>query len=511
MSLLGLLNEYAPVRTKKITVRPRQVWLTKNILLEKRKRRRIERLWRRTRLIVHEHAYRDQCKLTAKLIQHAKTSYFNNKIKECSGDQRKLFRLSKVLFGTHTTRCLPPGGSPSRLAEQFNSHFITKVNDIRRTLQSEAVRPCSPSDSDRAYLDFDIEFSGAILSELQTATTAEVSLLIQRSNSKSSISDPIPTSLVKKCLPELVPVITKLINRSLVEGYVPKDFKLATVTPVPKKRNTNLEMANFRPISQLPFVSKILEKVVARRITSHIHDHELFDPFQSAYRSEHSTESALLRIQHDIMEALDGGQCVALVMLDLSAAFDVIDHNILTHRLEFTYGISGTALQWFRSYLSERRQRVRIESQTSSKLELECGVPQGSVLGPLLYTMYSKPIGEICRRHNMLYHCYADDTQIYLSVKRPNTVRHAVRCIEACLADMKSWMKSNMLKLNDQKTEFAIFSTRQLRDIPNISIGSHSISPSSMVRNLEIIMDRRLTMVNQVHQVIKVCNFHIRL
>ena len=111
----------------------------------------------------------------------------------------------------------------------------------------------------------------------------------------------------------------------------------------------------------------------------------------------------------------------------------------------------------------------------------------------------------------MLYHCYADDTQIYLSVKRPNTVRHAVRCIEACLADMKSWMQSNMLKLNDQKTEFAIFSTRQLKDIPNISIGSHSISPSSMVRNLGIIMDRRLTMVNQVHQVVKVCNFYIRL
>ena len=163
-------------------------------------------------------------------------------------------------------------------------------------------------------------------------------------------------------------------------------------------------------------MSKILEKVVARQLERHLDTNKLHDDRQSAYRSLHSTETALLRVHQDIATALDNNSCVVLIMLDLLAAFDIIDHHILLKRLEHTYGISGSASAWFRSYVSHRSQSVAVRSAVSDKSPLHFGVPQGSVLGPRKYCMFSKPIGEICKRHSMLYHGYADDTQSYLVI-----------------------------------------------------------------------------------------------
>ena len=130
-----------------------------------------------------------------------------------------------------------------------------------------------------------------------------------------------------------------------------------------------------------------------------------------------STETALLRVNHDLTLALDRNCCAVLLMLDLSAVFDMIDHSILLRRLEHSSGISDSVILWFRSYLEGRTQRVAVGSVHSNSIQLNFGVPQGSVLGPRLYCMFSKPIGEICKRHNMLYHCYADDSQVYLVIE----------------------------------------------------------------------------------------------
>jgi hypothetical protein len=203
----------------------------------------------------------------------------------------------------------------------------------------------------------------------------------------------------------VLPIITEIINRSFSNATVPASFKNAIVRPLIKRPGLdNDELKNYRPVSNLPFLSKILEKAVASRLDQHLNTNELNDHAQSAYRAGHLTETALLRVHHDIVSALDENSCVALVMLDLSAAFDVIDHDILIGRMEHSYGISGSALAWFGSYLSGRTQQVAIGKTVSSIFQLRFGVPQGSVLGPRLYCMFSKPIAEICRRHNMCYH-----------------------------------------------------------------------------------------------------------
>ena len=146
-------------------------------------------------------------------------------------------------------------------------------------------------------------------------------------------------------------------------------------------------------------------------------DNNLEELFQSAYKNGHSTESALIRVQNDVLRAIDDDKCVILLLLDLSAAFDTVVHGILLSRLSMCYGIEGIVHKWFRSYLCDRKQFTVIENAKSSSRPLTCGVPQGSVLRPILYPLYTAPLGDIMRRHGILYHMYADDTQIYLTFK----------------------------------------------------------------------------------------------
>ena len=171
-------------------------------------------------------------------------------------------------------------------------------------------------------------------------------------------------------------------------------MKEASSSPLVKQPSfSHEEFPNFRPISNLAFISKCTEKVVASRLNEHVNEHNLSEVFQSAYKKGHSTESALVRVHNDILRATDNGGCVTLLLLDLSAAFDTVDHAILLSRLRDRFGVSGTALAWFQSYLSDRSQFVSIDGKRSSRRGLSCGVPQGFVLGPLLYLLYTSPLG----------------------------------------------------------------------------------------------------------------------
>ena len=167
----------------------------------------------------------------------------------------------------------------------------------------------------------------------------------------------------------------------------------------------------------------------------------LQEPLQSAYRKFHSTETAILKVHNDFLKFVDDKKCIMLVLLDLSAAFDTIDHHVLLARLHSRFGISGKALAWIQNYLSNRTQSVIIKNSMSKKWNLQFGVPQGSVLGPILFTLYMSPLGDIIKSHGINYHCYADDTQLYLSFN-PKDFDTARKRIEECISDIRSWMAS---------------------------------------------------------------------
>ena len=188
---------------------------------------------------------------------------------------------------------------------------------------------------------------------------------MQHSSLKSCVLDPMPSTLVSRC-DVLLPVLTRLINMSLKSGQFPVAWKEALVLPLLKKPGLDILFKNFRPVSNLPFVSKLTESAVYNQTHSHICMNNLYPANQSSYRKNYSTETALLRVKNDILLNMNKQHVTLLVLLDLSAAFDTVDHNVLLSRLHSKFGISGTALEWFRSYLNGRSQRVMVQGNLSS-------------------------------------------------------------------------------------------------------------------------------------------------
>ena len=241
-----------------------------------------------------------------------------------------------------------------------------------------------------------------VLQNLTHVTDDEVHRLVLSAPCKSSELDPIPISLVKDCIDILVTPILSLVNLSLSEGCFPSHFKSALLSPLLKKPTFNKDdMKHYWPVSDLSFLSNILEKVVASHLNSHVNSSHISNHYQSEYRQFHSTETALVKIHNNILSSMDDGRVTALTLLDLSAAFDTIDHAILLGRLGDWFGMGGKALDWFKSYLIGRSQRIKLGNCLSSKSDLCFGVPQGSVLGHLLFKLYTTPLGSLILEHGI--------------------------------------------------------------------------------------------------------------
>lgn len=358
------------------------------------------------------------------------------------------------------------------------------------------------------------------LDSLMPVSVNDLRKLIMLSPTKSCALDPIPTKVMKDAtvLETLLPYITSCINASLAVGVVPSSMKSAIVIPLLKKDGLDVNnYKNYRPVSNLTFLSKLLEKVVAKQLLQHMASYNLSDDLQSAYRSGHSTETALMKVKNDIDTAMDGGYGVLLLLLDLSAAFDTLDHHILLERLASYFGITGIAMKWVVSYLASRTQTVAVDDARSHQMDLSTGVPQGSVLGPLLFLAYIRPLGSIIDVHGVHRHGYADDTQMYVkfALNDNASLQSAIATLEACVEDVRTWMIQNKLKLNDAKTEFLLIapkyhSTKLLRLKPKIKVGNESIEPSKSARNLGAIFDQHMSMVSHVGKTTRSMYYNIR-
>ena len=360
--------------------------------------------------------------------------------------------------------------------------------------------------------------NNASLCEFTPVNEEELERILSKSPTKSCSLDPLPTWMLKQLTKPLLPLMTKIINMSLSTGQVPSSMKEARITPLLKKSSLDPDnLKNHRSVSNLPFLYKILEKVVASRLKHYMDVNQLYDPMQSAYRSGHSTETALTKVLNDMLVTMDNQGVAILVMLDLSAAFDTVDHKVLLQRMKDIIGVNGLVLKWFESYLSERTQRIQINDKLSKLICLIFGVPQGSVLGPLLFLIYMLPLHHLILSHGLKMHGYADDTQLYLSFTNPtnpDAVQHGCEVIERCLMDIHSWMTENKLKLNSNKTEIILFGTRVALSrikLESLNVaGTRILLASGTVKNLGVECDATLTMESQVNKVVKAANLQIR-
>ncbi|KAI2667356.1 putative RNA-directed DNA polymerase from transposon BS [Labeo rohita] len=257
-------------------------------------------------------------------------------------------------------------------------------------------------------------------------------------------------------------------------------------------------------------MSKILEKVISAQLCSFLQKNDIYEEFQSGFRPHHSTETALVKITNDLLLSSDQDCISLLVLLDLSAAFDTIDHDILIDRLQNYAGIQGQALKWFRSYLSDRYHFVYLNGESSQLSPVKYGVPQRSVLGPLLFSVYLLPLGNIIRKHGISFHCYADDTQLYIST-RPDDTSELSKLTE-CVKNVKDWMTNNFLLLNSNKTEILLIgpknNTQNLLTY-NLQLDGCTVT-STTVKSLGVTLDSNLSFENHISHVTKTAFFHLR-
>ena len=343
------------------------------------------------------------------------------------------------------------------------------------------------------------KFNGNVFQEFKPVSADEIMKIINSLANKQSFLDILPFTSFKQLFPHLLPFLTKLINSSLNSGIFPSILKLAVVTPILKSSNLDTEILNhYRPVSGLRLLSKVFERVGLDQLSMHLNINNLYPVYQSAYRPYHSCETALTKITDDIIADLSPTTYIMMALLDFSAAFDTVDHKILIDRMSDTYGVRGTVLKWFESYLTDRSYKVKVNKVLSDKQQLKFGVPQGSILGPILYSLYVNQVEHIAAEYSIKIHVYADDIQLYTTFNQHSSFHN----FQQCLQKIRNWANNNFLKLNNKKTQIICFSKNYKYPLPTqIDVMDEVILVENSAKYLGVWLDRNLTFSKQINSV----------
>jgi hypothetical protein len=500
-----ILDELVPFcKSTKRQGKANNSWLTPEATAAKQKRRRLERRWKSTNQEVDRVNYRVACRAANRLIKEARREHLTRSVVESSRDPRSLWRTVKGLL--HPCKA---SKFQSGLCHSFSSFFRDKVARVRSSVDAMKSQQGIGLSQDITPGD-----RNSLFCSLEPVTLKEVSNLLLRLPNKSSPLDYVHTSVLKSCSDVFAPLIAHLANLSFAEGCFPAQFKLAQVTPLLKKPGLDAsDPANYRPISNLNTIGKIIERLFLARLMPHIGASKYFSPMQSAYRKLHSTETALLKIMDDLYRIVDHKKSAVLISLDLSAAFDTIDHAILTQRLKQRFGVTGVVLNWIVTYLQERSQYVKVGEEKSAVTCCEVGVPQGSVLGPILFSAYVSPISDVISSFGVQFHQYADDTQLYTAVTADDD-ESCIRNLEQCTKAVRDWFLQNGMLLNPDKSEVMLVASRaqalKFAGGAGVSVAGSDIAFAVQLKSLGVVIDRYLSFDQHVKDVVKSSNFHIR-
>ena len=506
--LKSSLDKFAPIKQKIIKDVQSATWFDEDYRDLRKLRRNAEKLWRRTKLTVHRLEFVRLRKCTTRLANNKKRAKIRSKIDNACGNQKALYSALHDVTGQNQKPEYPDGTDINN-ANEFAKFFIDKVGKIRTNIESKQYNNAFSFIPDT----FD---NNNYLNQFEMCTESEILEIINDHGFKYSFIDPIPDIVAKDNFELLLPVWTFLVNHSLSLGSIDGILKQADIIPLLKDLGLDHNIRNhFRPVSNLQFIGKLIERVVAKRLKNHMKVNNLDNINQYGYKKGHSTETILLKITNDILIASDKKTATVLLLLDLSAAFDTIDIDRLLKILFHEIGIRSTALKWFSSFLKNRTMRVKINNSFSEVFEIKCGVPQGSVLGPLLFNIYIRSVYKHIEMSGFTIKGFADDHQLYVSFSPKFQYHFLGDKIRLVLNKIDEWMNCFFLKLNQSKTQVIVFGPASIRKkilINGVFVENDSscIRFKTVVKNLGIFLDSEMSFADQVKSVVSKAFFSIK-
>ena len=489
----SITQKHAPLtkpakRKAKINNKP---WITAGLLNSINKKNSLYKRYIKEKNSENKENLHNQYKcyrnLVSTLSRNSKTAYFEEFFLENKNNIKNAWKGIKSIINSKNKNSSVPlniivNGSTEKDPEVISNAFNTYFGTIAAKTKAKIPK------TNKDFNDYLTNPNDKSIFLSPTNAKEIHDLILALNDTKAVGPGSIPTRLLKIVAPTISDLLCQIINLSFKNGIFPNCIKEANIIPVHKKEAHNI-IGNYRPISLLSNVGKIIEKLIHIRVYSFLTKNDLFFTNQFGFRNHHNTNHALIQITEKLRHAIDNGQFACGVFVDLQKAFDTVEHSILLHKLNY-YGIRGVANDWFKSYLTNRQQHVTVYGKKSRKLDIKHGVPQGSVLGPLLFLIYINDLHKAIKNSDV-YH-FADDTSL---IHSSTSLKKLNKNINHDLKLLCEWLRANKISLNASKTELIIFRTKQKTISKNLNfrISGQKLVPQSLVKYLGIQIDEHLT------------------
>lgn len=477
-----LFDKAFPYQTKRIHNKASKSWLSKGLKKSIRKKHMLYKAYLTNPSPLNHKKYSSYRNKLHHLLRTSKRQHYHNKFAESSNDMKKTWSIIKEIMNKAPVTTTPCNefkndneliSDPIVIANEFNKFFTNIGPSLAKRIPDAPMIPPEI-----------LPPSGHLI--FKPIGRSELEDIITKLKPKGAGHDGLRPSLLKKCLSSIWKPLLHILNCSLTTGIFPDQFKWAKVIPVFKSDDPSI-FSNYRPISILPCLAKVLERIVYNRLTEYFSEHNLLYIHQYGFREKHSTAMALVQLMDKFSKALDNNEFTIGIFIDLSKAFDTVDHDILLTKLQL-YGIKGVELQWFVSYLANRKQLVSWNGTESSYQNLTCGVPQGSILGPLLFLIYVNDLYLVSKI--MFFILFADDTNIFLSDKNYNNL---IAKTNSELSKIHLWFQTNKLSINVKKSSFMLFTHRH-ETLPDkdVKMADNCLAKVPYAKFLGVLIDEKL-------------------